>query len=104
MESLRKIPSGWECEKKARAFPIWRKKGKNILEMWLFLSLFQKELTWIVLLGLHPHLFVGKGRGKSDADPKMFMSVLKNFFSFSKFVVVVVVVVVLVSKLRPTLL
>lgn len=82
-------------------FPFGEKKGKNILETWLFLSLFQKELTWIVLLGLHPHLFVGKGREKSDADPKMFMSVLKNFFSFSRYVVVVVV---LVSKLHPTLL
>lgn len=98
MESLRKIPSGWECEKSLCLSHLEKKKGKNILETWLFLSLFQKELTWIVLLGLHLHLFVGKGRKKSDADPKMFMSVLKKFFSFSRYVVV------LVSKMHPTLL
>lgn len=62
------------------------KKGKNKLEAWLFLSPFQKELTWIVLLGLHPHHFVGKGIWKGDADSKMLMSLLKNFFfTFSRY-------------------
>lgn len=48
MESLRKIPSGWGCEK-SLCLSHLEKKGKNILETWLFLSHIQKELTWTVL-------------------------------------------------------
>jgi hypothetical protein len=51
MESLRKIPSRWESEgKKKCAFPIQgkrkKKKGKNILEAWLFLPLTWTLLAW----------------------------------------------------------
>lgn len=37
MESLRKIPSGWGCEK-SLCLSHLEKKGKNILETGLFLS------------------------------------------------------------------
>lgn len=68
VESLRKIPSRWESEK-SLCLSLLEKKGKNILEAWLFLP-----LTWTLLAwpGFPPLCLQRpqNERHRGDADPK----------------------------------